>query len=286
MSQDLLQDLALYKKYKDKSVMMAARSLITLYREQLPDLLHKKDRGRPTEAIAELKPKKYGEVQAVETVPGVEALLRAAPTLKEKKPESDSDSEWEDVEHSDDEGEAVENEESENGSEEEDEEESCSDEEESGSEEEDQPKEEPEIQGKVMDAKEAAKEIALTRIFTDEDFARIESELIKKKVTNARKRPLEKQEFVKLDDIEMIYKKRRTDKFARLESMHKGREGREKFGYKDNRMNLHCSKTNREKRKTKNFQMVKHKARGKVKKSFRDKQMKLRKHLTQQKKMK
>lgn len=36
----------------------------------------------------------------------------------------------------------------------------------------------------------------------------------------------------------------------------------------------------------KNFQMIRHKVRGKAKKSFRDKQMALRKHLIQQKKMK
>ena len=34
--------------------MMAARSLIQLYRTIHPELLHKKDRGRPTEATAEL----------------------------------------------------------------------------------------------------------------------------------------------------------------------------------------------------------------------------------------
>lgn len=59
-----------------------------------------------------------------------------------------------------------------------------------------------------------------------------------------------------------------------------------RFGYKDGRMNIHCSKTNREKRKKKNFQMIKHKIRGKIKRSFQDKQKALRKHLIQQKKMK
>ena len=135
--------------------------------------------------------------------------------------------------------------------------------------------------------------MALTKIFTDADFKKIEGELLKRKVTNSsRKRkaeasaPQEKSEVVKLKDIEMIYKKRRTDKQARMESVKKGREGREKFGYKDGRQNIHCSKTNREKQKNKNFQMIRHKARGKIKKSFRDKQMALRKHLIQQKKMK
>ena len=58
-----LQDLAAYKSYKDKAVMMAARSLIQLYRTTHPELLHRKDRGRPTEATAELLEtgRKYGE---------------------------------------------------------------------------------------------------------------------------------------------------------------------------------------------------------------------------------
>ena len=47
MTDTLLQDLAQYKGYKDKSVMMAARSLIGLYREVAPEKLHRKDRGRP-----------------------------------------------------------------------------------------------------------------------------------------------------------------------------------------------------------------------------------------------
>ena len=54
LDETLLRDLAEYKSYKDKAVMMAARSLIQLYRSVHPELLHKKDRGRPTEATAEL----------------------------------------------------------------------------------------------------------------------------------------------------------------------------------------------------------------------------------------
>ena len=42
MTPDLLQDLAIYKSYRDKSVMMAARSLIHLYRDTNPQLLRRK----------------------------------------------------------------------------------------------------------------------------------------------------------------------------------------------------------------------------------------------------
>ena len=44
MTSDLLQDLTSYKKYRDKSVMMAARSLIQLFRELNPSMLKRKDR--------------------------------------------------------------------------------------------------------------------------------------------------------------------------------------------------------------------------------------------------
>ena len=56
-------------------------------------------------------------------------------------------------------------------------------------------------------------------------------------------------------------------------SFQKGQEGREKFGFQVRRLNPNSSKTNREKRKTKNYMMLKHKARGKVKRSFKEKQV-------------
>ncbi|XP_019559488.3 protein SDA1 homolog [Aedes albopictus] len=346
MNEDLLRDLTMYKNYKEKSVMMAAKSLILLYREQMPTLLAKKDRGRPTEASVEIKPKKYGEVQAVDHIPGTEALLNAAPALdvdgEEDDDASDSDGNWVDVDSDDEVIEEKkkgitmikkskpeeEDEEAEEASDEEDEDddgewetdsEACSEDiEEEAEPEEEQQKEKPKSSlkqeanankkqpknrskstsnsaeqeasvGTTLSSKEAIQELALTKIFTDADFQRIEQEQIKKKMThNTRKRQLEKEksEFVKLDDIELIYKKRKTDREARIESMKKGREGREKFGYKDNRHDPFCSKTNTEKRKNKNFNMIRHKARGKVKKSFREKQLALRKHLTHMKKMK
>ena len=53
-----------------------------------------------------------------------------------------------------------------------------------------------------------------------------------------------------------------------------GREGREKFGQRTQRMNPHASTTNREKRKGKTFMMMKHKIRDKkTKRSFQDKQV-------------
>ncbi|XP_053962212.1 protein SDA1 homolog [Anastrepha ludens] len=319
MGEELLRDLAMYKTYKEKSVMMAARSLIMLYREQLPALLHKKDRGRLTEAQAERKIRAYGEVEVHETIPGAEALLKDSKEI-DLGSDDDSDSndgQWVNVSHSEDEGGNMESGEEDDDEEDGEEEDEDDDDEEENTENEDgesdagEEDEEAETDEKsescvkenlkkkktnddkrigvqVLDAKEAAQELAMTRIFTDEDFRRINAAQLKKTVTNARKRPLEKDraEFVKLNSIEMIYKKRKHDKESRLETVKAGREDREKFGWKDGRKNEHSSKTNSEKRKRKNFVMMRHKARSKVKKSFRDKQRAMRKHLLHQKKMK
>lgn len=308
MSEDLLRDLVLYKTYKAKPIMMAARSLVMLYREKLPELLHKRDRGRPTEDAESRQVLQYGEVKPSETIPGVEVLLKDVGSVGQGADEaekSEDDSDWEDVSHSgddivgvddddaedDSEGEFVTDSEAEEEDDEEDDDEDDEDDDDDGEKaaEEDEDSGEPKAKRKkVVDKKEAAVELASTRLFTDADFKKMELETVKRKVTNLRKKevaPKERSEFVKLDDIEMIYKKKKHDKQTRLESVAKGREDREKFGFKDNRKDPHSSKTNKEKRKTKNFQMMRHKAKSKVKKSFRDKQLALRNYLTKQKKM-
>ncbi|CAH2037541.1 unnamed protein product, partial [Iphiclides podalirius] len=307
IGEDLLRDLVQYKTYKEKSVMMAARSLIQLFRQSMPNLLHKKDRGRPTEALSELKPKQYGELDIKNYIPGSEVLLEKKQDKVEdkknkkcssKKNNSD-DEDWIDVASSDSEINISDTEES-----------SCEDdEEEEEIKDDNNDNQNPEStlkdgegkqKGKQKASKqemeekvEIARNIAMDTIFTDEDFKRIEAAQIKKCVSGVkRKRNIldeennESTELVQLSAIENIHKKRKHDKDARLESVHKGREDRIKYGYKDRRKNENCSKTNREKRKTKAYQMVKHKAKGKIKKSFKEKQIAFRNYLIKQKKMK
>ncbi|XP_047963855.1 protein SDA1 homolog [Salvia hispanica] len=72
MTEELLQDLVLYRKSHEKAVSASARSLLTLFREVCPSLLVKKDRGRPTGLKA--KPKAFGEVHVESNIPGVELL--------------------------------------------------------------------------------------------------------------------------------------------------------------------------------------------------------------------
>ena len=67
MTDTLLQDLVQYRKSKDKGVMMAAKGLLSLYREVGAELLKKRDRGK--NATIGLKDgiqhqRKYGEEEA------------------------------------------------------------------------------------------------------------------------------------------------------------------------------------------------------------------------------
>lgn len=286
MDEDLLQDLAQYKSYRERSVMMAAKSLIHLFRNIRPDLLHKKDRGRPTEATSELTPKTYGQTDAKDYVPGAEILLKEDSGEIEINSDSDTDDDqWVDIQHSDDDVDSED--ENSDGCE--------SDSDVEG--EENESKTDKSKHNKIdkETKKDLAKKVTLERILTDEDFKRIDMENVKKQMSNVQKGTKRKfeetvskapSELVKIGDIENIYKKRKHDKQARVESVRKGQEDREKFGYKDGRVNIHCSKTNREKRKTKNYQMIKHKAKGKVKRSFKQKQIALRNHLIKLKRMK
>ncbi|XP_047513304.1 protein SDA1 homolog isoform X1 [Pieris napi] len=307
VTEDLLQDLVQYKTYKEKSVMMAARSLIQLYRQSMPKMLHKKDRGRPSEASLDLKTKQYGEMDIKDYVPGSEVLLEKEDITdnakkgvrKLKKKVAESDDEWVDVASSDSEINISDSDESEPETEEEEEEEKKVDPSDKNGENIPPTVENRKIlKGKrkltpeeIQEKIKTAREVAMDKIFTDEDFKRIEAAQIKKHITGVKRKSVaveeedESSELVKLADIENIYKKRKHDKNARLESVLKGREEREKFGYKDRRKNANCSKTNREKRKTKSYQMVKHKARGKIKRSFKEKQVAFRNYLIKQKKM-
>ncbi|KAF2719725.1 SDA1 domain-containing protein [Polychaeton citri CBS 116435] len=67
MTDTLLQDLVQYRKSKDKGVQMAARGLLSLYREHNPELLHKRDRGKDAALglrSGEKQVARFGEVEA------------------------------------------------------------------------------------------------------------------------------------------------------------------------------------------------------------------------------
>ncbi|SMQ47449.1 unnamed protein product [Zymoseptoria tritici ST99CH_3D7] len=77
MSETLLQDLVQYRKSKDKGVQMAARGLLSLYREVGAQMLRKRDRGRDAAMglrIGERQGAKFGEVVGDGGIEGIELL--------------------------------------------------------------------------------------------------------------------------------------------------------------------------------------------------------------------
>lgn len=76
MNDTLLQDLVMYKKSKDKGVMMAAKGLLGLYREVGADMLKKCDRGKAAAMglrSGERKEQRFGEEVGGE-IEGIELL--------------------------------------------------------------------------------------------------------------------------------------------------------------------------------------------------------------------
>ncbi|RKF54810.1 Protein SDA1 [Erysiphe neolycopersici] len=76
MNDTLLQDLIMYRKSKDKGTTMAAKGLLSLYREVGADLLRKKDRGKNATIgikTGTIKERRFGEEIAGE-IEGLELL--------------------------------------------------------------------------------------------------------------------------------------------------------------------------------------------------------------------
>ncbi|XP_060067662.1 protein SDA1 homolog [Ylistrum balloti] len=276
LSEDLLRDLVQYKTHKDKAVMMASRALIGLYRRVNPELLHKRDRGKPTEATEEQKNIQYGDLNAHQAVPGAEVLSSKIELDNEQTGEADDTKEgwescsededddedgWIDVHHSSDEEET----------------------------------EDP-VAGLTLEEKrKKAEDISTNRILTQEDFRQIQHHQARKTTESASKGK-GKRKHIEVDDdensdrlmlstIENVHKKRAHDKESRLSTVMAGRVGREKFSHGPQKMNPNASTTNKEKARGKNFMMVKHKlGKKKGKRSFRDKQMALTKALLRRQK--
>jgi hypothetical protein len=70
------------------------------FRATNPELLHKKDRGRPTEAVAELRSRAYGEAAVNDYLPGAEELDVDDAEAEQSGGDSDDDDRsegWENV---------------------------------------------------------------------------------------------------------------------------------------------------------------------------------------------
>lgn len=86
MDATLLQDLVQYKTSKDKGVAMAARSLISLFRDIDPNMLHKKDRGRGTRSDSAVPV--FGQMRYSSGVDGIELLEEEEGEEEESKKSS------------------------------------------------------------------------------------------------------------------------------------------------------------------------------------------------------
>lgn len=319
----LLQDLTEYKGSKSKAVMMAARSLIALYREVAPEMLLRKDRGKVASIELQKGEKsglpQYGIENNVTSIPGLELLAkwRQEQGLEGNEGEED-DANWEveeDADGSDIEGDwvDVESDKEINISDSEDEDDKKDDEEEENVEEDDkndvsdldlssddddddeeegdeseQPakKKQKRSEGdeaKPVDPQQAMNELLSSRILTPADFAKLEE--LRTEAGVSKIMGISNEEAVDSTTLvgKVKYKQLREERIAHAKE---SKEGREKFGSRKGKRDAPHSTTNKEKARKKNFVMMIHKkaVQGKQKLSLRDRQKVLRAHITKQKK--
>lgn len=299
MTETLLQDLVQYRKSKDKGVMMAAKGLLSLYREVGAELLKKRDRGK--NATINLKSglqhqRKFGE-EDEGGIEGLELLARWKEDERKKKrlaqglPEnagsdeeeddgfksdewemdSDDDSsdsgEWINVDHSDDE---------------------------------DGPSSKKQKTGdEKTDEEEAAAELerisklATTTILTPADLAKLQelrmSSSVEKKLGTHRRRQKELEDRHRDDGLtaEQIEAPSRLRKLTKEERVELAKDGRPDRGEHKSTQAINKSKlqasgkstSNREKQRKKNFLMTLGKAKSKQKRSLVETRKVLRGHV-------
>uniref|UniRef100_A0A803YL54 Protein SDA1 n=1 Tax=Meleagris gallopavo TaxID=9103 RepID=A0A803YL54_MELGA len=267
MTEDLLHDLTHYKTHKNKNVMMSARTLIHLFRSLNPEMLQKKYRGKPTEASVEARIHEYGELDAKDYIPGAEVLEVENQEEKGENQEDGwesasmseeddgEDGEWIDVHHSSDE-------------------------------------EQQEVVKKIKsmpieERKAKAAAVSTSRLLTQEDFHRIRLAQLSREINAAPGKAVKRKnieiddeeesrgELLSLRDIEHLHKKPKSDKETRLATALAGKTDRKEFVKKKKRLNPFASSTNKEKKKQKNFMMMRYSnnVRTKNKRSFREKQV-------------
>uniref|UniRef100_A0A3B5KCL5 Protein SDA1 n=1 Tax=Takifugu rubripes TaxID=31033 RepID=A0A3B5KCL5_TAKRU len=266
INEDLLQDLAQYKTHKDKSDCFGV--LIPRFRMACCTF---------NEASKEAKIKDYGELEAKDYIPGAEVLevegehkdeeeADGWESVSDEDEEEEDDGEWVDIHHSSDEdtGEVAEK-----------------------------------LQSIPIEERKAkAAAVSGSRLLTQDDFKKIRLAQIAKEVDAAagkgQKRKMvdmdneddSRGELLTLRDIEKLHKKPKADKETRLATAMAGRSDRKEFVKKRTKLNPHASTSNKEKRRTKNFMMMRQSqnVRTKGKRSFRDKQIALRNALLKKRK--
>uniref|UniRef100_A0A8C3L0C8 Protein SDA1 n=1 Tax=Chrysolophus pictus TaxID=9089 RepID=A0A8C3L0C8_CHRPC len=266
MTEDLLHDLAHYKTHKNKSECITWIILLYPYIFLFCCISWPSD-GKPTEASVEARIHEYGELDAKDYIPGAEVLEVENQEEKGENQEDGwesasmseeddgEDGEWIDVHHSSDE-------------------------------------EQQEVAEKIKsmpieERKAKAAAVSTSRLLTQEDFHRIRLAQLSREINSAPGKAAKRKnieiddeeesrgELLSLRDIEHLHKKPKSDKETRLATAMAGKTDRKEFVKKKKRLNPFASSTNKEKKKQKNFMMMRysHNVRTKNKRSFREKQV-------------
>ncbi|KAG8675722.1 Severe Depolymerization of Actin [Fusarium poae] len=309
MTDTLLQDLVQYRKSKDKGVMMAAKGLLSLYREVGAELLKKRDRGK--NATINLKAgiqaqRKFGEEDAG-GIEGLDLLEKWKEEEKKKKrlamglPE-DAATDEEEEENKDDEWEVGSDDSSDSGEwinvyhssdEEDDDDEPASK----------KQKTEADIAAdekakKALEEKEAEidriSKLATTTILTPADLAKLQelrmTSQLDKALGSRRKRQKEledrhRDDGLTAEQIEAPARLRKLTKEERAELAKEGKPDRDEHkstqAIRKSKMQAQGKSTsNREKARNKNIFMTMGKAKSKNKRSLVETRKVLTRHIT------
>lgn len=284
----LLLDLVQYRSSKDKGIVMAARSLLALYREVNPGLLNKRDRGKVGAVAVHSgvapRARAYGEHMYATGVEGVELLN--APSEGDEDSEMDEDDEADadaNVDVNDlagdekdiscskkvEQKEAAEDsatgaEESETKAESKGEGEGVDQDDVGGNDDDVNGGENDQPKGRVDEME----------ILSNEDYAKIRARQAAKAV-GVSGLTRNTGDAVDPDDIQGPLKRGRQTLTERMESVLEGRKGREKFGSRKGK-DKGGGSTNKKKLKTKSNSMVIHKRRKGNKNCRREKQLSMR----------
>lgn len=284
MDEPLLHDLIAYKGSKAKSVVMAARSLIQLYRDLDSAMLPTKERGKTaTMALrsGETQSLKYGE-QRAGTIEGIDLLQKwkennanedmgDADDDKNWEVDSDADSDesdegWHNVGESDDEIHI-----------------SDSDDEMDESGNKKNGEDEQEKQNEKQSTPEDIVSLMSREVLTPAEFAKLDQ----LKAEHGLRKAMGQSNEEIVEAMQLVGNpKFKQNKEERLQHVREGREDREFGSKKRQHAEKAHSTTNKEKARKKNFLMMIHKrdVQGKAKRSLRDKQRVLRAHVERQKK--
>ncbi|KAI0901115.1 SDA1-domain-containing protein [Annulohypoxylon nitens] len=296
MNETLLQDLVEYRKSKDKGVMMAAKGLLSLYREKGAEMLRKKDRGKDATIglkSGDLKQLRFGEEEVGE-IDGLELLAKWKEEQKRRKRTEQGLAEGE---------EGIEKPEGENGEDgwnSDEWEVASNDSSDSGewirvSDSEDEAEPEPDAKRQKIDSEDQGGDdkenagdevtdflkLATTQILTPADLAklrelRIEANVNKAMGNRKRKQEMESRhvdEGLTAEQIEAPSKLRKSTKEERIALAKEGKPDREE--HKSTQAIRKAKKdaegkstTNKEKARRKNFMMTLGKAKSKQKRSL------------------